>query len=299
MKDNKFVFYLLVPTFFFIIFFYIYPTIFNIYNSFTDLNLFRLRKGGNWVGFNNYIELFFDPEFIRVLFNTTIWLTLVGVFVRITLGILLAFLINSNTLKKYKLTNLFQLSLMIPWATPSIVAVVVWRMILDPQVGVINKYMLEWGILTESIAFLSDTSYVWPAIITIITWNTLPLVTLTFLASLKSVPIEQIDAASVDGANKFQTAIYVIIPHMIPSIIIMILMSTFWTFNNFVFVWLATGAGPGTFTNVMATEVYLRAFIDGKMGYSSALGIIMASIMTFFGIIYLRLIIKRNLKEIF
>ena len=299
MKDNKFIFYLLVPTFFFIIFFYIYPTIFNIYNSFTDLNLFKLRKGGNWIGFDNYIELFFDPEVIRVLFNTTIWLTLVGVFVRITLGILLAFLINSNTLRKYKLTNLFQLSLMIPWATPSIVAVVVWRMILDPQVGVINKYMLEWGILTESIAFLSDTSYVWPAIITIITWNTLPLVTLTFLASLKSVPIEQIDAASVDGANKFQTAIYVIIPHMIPSIIIMILMSTFWTFNNFVFVWLATGAGPGTFTNVMATEVYLRAFIDGKMGYSSALGIIMASIMTFFGIIYLRLIIKRNLKEIF
>ena len=299
MKDNKFIFYLLVPTFFFIIFFYIYPTIFNIYNSFTDLNLFRLRKGGNWVGFNNYIKLFFDPEFIRVLFNTTIWLTLVGVFVRITLGILLAFLINSNTLKKYKLTNFFQLSLMIPWATPSIVAVVVWRMILDPQVGVINKYMLEWGILTESIAFLSDTSYVWPAIITIITWNTLPLVTLTFLASLKSVPVEQLDAASVDGANKLQTAIYVIIPHMIPSIVIMILMSTFWTFNNFVFVWLATGAGPGTFTNVMATEVYLRAFIDGKMGYSSALGIIMASIMTFFGIIYLRLIIKRNLKEIF
>ena len=123
--------------------------------------------------------------------------------------------------------------------------------------------------------------------------------TLTFLASLKSVPIEQLDAASVDGANKLQTAIYVIIPHMIPSIVIMILMSTFWTFNNFVFVWLATGAGPGTFTNVMATEVYLRAFIDGKMGYSSALGIIMASIMTFFGIIYLRLIIKRNLKEIF
>ena len=64
--------------------------------------------------------------------------------------------------------------------------------------------MLEWGILTESIAFLSDTSYVWPAIITIITWNTLPLVTLTFLASLKSIPIEQIDAASVDGAKNFK-----------------------------------------------------------------------------------------------
>ena len=119
------------------------------------------------------------------------------------------------------------------------------------------------------------------------------------MASLKSVPTDLLDASSVDGANKLQIAWHIILPHMLPSITIMILMSTFWTFNNFAYVWLATGAGPGTFTNVMATEVYLRAFVDGKMGYSSALGIVMASIMTVFGIIYLKLIIKRNLKEIF
>ena len=299
MKDNKFVFYLLIPTLFFIIFFYVYPTVYNIFNSFTDLNLFKLRKGGNWVGLDNYIDLISDPEFARVFFNTTFWLTIVGVFVRITLGLLLAFLLNSDTLKKYRLTNIFQLLLLIPWATPSIVAVVVWRMILDPQVGIINQIIIKYGIGKEPIAFLADTSFVWPSIITIITWNTLPLVTLTFLASLKSVPSEIIDAARVDGANKLQQAIYVKLPHMVPSIIIMVLMSTFWTFNNFVFVWLSTGAGPGTFTNVMATEVYLKAFVDGRMGYSSALGIVMATIMTVFGIIYLRLIIKRNLKELF
>ena len=258
-----------------------------------------MRKGGNWVGLDNYIDLVTDPEFARVFFNTTFWLTLVGVFVRITFGLLLAFLLNSDTLKKYRLTNIFQLLLLIPWATPSIVAVVVWRMILDPQVGIINKIILEYGLGKEPIAFLADTSFVWPSIITIITWNTLPLVTLTFLASLKSVPAEILDAARVDGANKLQQAFYIKLPHMVPSIIIMVLMSTFWTFNNFVFVWLSTGAGPGTFTNVMATEVYLKAFVDGRMGYSSALGIVMATIMTLFGIIYLRLIIKRNLKEIF
>ena len=299
MKDNKFVFFLLIPSFFFIVFFYLYPTLYNLFNSFTDLNLFKLRKGGNWIGFENYIDLFVDPEFIRVFFNTTIWLTLVGVAVRIILGLLLAFLINSETLKKYKLRGLFQVSLIIPWATPSIVAVVVWRMILDPQVGFVNQTLVKYGIITEPIAFLSNTSFVWPSIITIITWNTLPLVTLTFLASLKSVPAELLDAATVDGANKLQRAFYVILPHMIPSIIVMILMSTFWTFNNLAYVWLATGAGPGTFTNVMATEVYLKAFVDGRMGYSSALGIVMASIMTVFGIIYLRMIVKRNLKEIF
>jgi len=290
---------MLIPAFFFLIMFYIYPTLYNLVNSFTDLNLFRLRKGGSWVGITNYLELFADKEFKRVLFNTTVWLTLIGVSVRIVLGILLAFLINSATLKKYKLTALFQVALMVPWATPPIVAVVIWRWMLDPQVGIINKGLLAFGLVQEPVAFLSHTGFVWPALITIITWNTLPLVTLTFLASLKSLPEEQLEAASVDGASKLQRALYIIIPHMMPAIIIMVLMSTFWTFNNFVYVWLTTGAGPGTYTNVMATEVYIKAFVDGRMGYSSALGIVMAAIMSVFGIIYLRMIMQRRLREIF
>jgi len=290
---------MLVPAFFFLIMFYIYPTLYNLVNSFTDLNLFALRKGGSWIGIDNYIELFKEKEFIRVLYNTVVWLTVIGVSVRIVLGILLAFLINSATLKKYRLTALFHVALMIPWATPPIVAVVIWRWMLDPQVGIVNKLLVAAGVISEPVAFLSNINFVWPALITIITWNTLPLVTLTFLASLKSLPGELLEAAAVDGASKFQRALYIILPHMMPAIIIMILMSTFWTFNNFVYVWLTTGAGPGTFTNVMATEVYLKAFVDGRMGYSSALGIVMAAIMTFFGILYLRMIMRRNLREIF
>ena len=65
MKDNKFVFFLLIPSFFFIVFFYLYLTLYNLLNSFTDSNLFKLGKGSNWIGFENYIELFVDPEFIR------------------------------------------------------------------------------------------------------------------------------------------------------------------------------------------------------------------------------------------
>ena len=298
-SDRFFIVFLLVPAFFFLITFYLYPTLYNLVNSFTDLNLFRLRKGGTWIGFDNYRELFADDEFLRVLYNTTVWLTLVGVSVRIVLGILLAFLINSATLKKYRLTALFHLVLMVPWATPPIVAVVIWRWMLDPHVGIVNKLLVTFGLTQEPVAFLSHTGYVWPALITIITWNTLPLVTLTFLASLKSLSLELLEAAAVDGAGKLQRSWYIILPHMMPAIIVMVLMSTFWTFNNFVYVWLTTGAGPGTYTNVMATEVYIKAFVDGRMGYSSALGIVMAGIMTFFGILYLRIIMQRRLKEIF
>jgi multiple sugar transport system permease protein len=297
--DRSFVVLMLVPAFFFLVMFYLYPTLFNLQNSFTDLDLFALRQGGEWIGIDNYVELFTSGEFGRVLYNTVIWLTLVGVSVRIVLGLLLAFLINSDTLKKYRLTGLFQLLLMVPWATPPIVAVVVWRWMLDPQVGAVNEVLLGAGLVSEPVAFLSSINWVWPALITIITWNTLPLVTLTFLASMKSLPSELLEAAAVDGATKLQAARYVVIPHMMPAITIMVLMSTFWTFNNFVYVWLTTGAGPGTYTNVMATEVYLKAFVDGRMGYSSALGIVMAAIMTFFGIIYLRILAQRRLRELF
>ena len=159
--------------------------------------------------------------------------------------------------------------------------------------------MVLEAIGLPAIAFLAERAWIWPALITIITWNTLPLVTLTFLASLQSLPSEQVEAAEIDGASKLQVIRYVMIPHLKPAIIVMTLMSTFWTFNNFVYIWLTTGAGPGLFTNVMATEVFIKGFIDGRLGYSSAVGIVMAAIMVAFGMIYLRYIAERELKEVF
>jgi multiple sugar transport system permease protein len=112
------------------------------------------------------------------------------------------------------------------------------------------------------------------------------------------LPRELIEAAEVDGASKLQLARHVIIPHLKPAIIVMTLLSTFWTFNNFVYVWLTTAAGPGLYTNVMATEVFMKAFIDGRLGYSSAVGIVMATIMMMFGAIYLRFIAAREFREV-
>jgi multiple sugar transport system permease protein len=297
--DRAFVTFLLLPAFFFLLSFYAYPMVFNVQVSLTDLSLFGLRRGGQWIGIGNYVELLTSSQFRRVLYNTTVWLTLIGVSVRIGLGVALAFLINCDTLRRYRLRTLFHVLLIVPWATPPIVTVVIWRWMLDPRAGIVNRLLVGSGLAAEPVAFLSDIGYVWPALITIITWNTLPLVTLTFLASLKSIPTEVLEAAAVDGASKLRSAWHVVLPHLMPAIVVMTLMSTFWTFNNFAYVWLTTGAGPGTYTNVMATEVYLKAFVDGRMGYSSALGVVMAALMTAFGLLYLRFVVQRELREVF
>ena len=287
----------LLPAFFFLACFYVYPSVFNIQTSLTDLGIFTLRRGGDWIGVENYVELLTSPDFRRVLFNTVVWLTLAGVTVRIVLGLALAFLLNSRTLRKWRLTTAARLLLIVPWATPPVVAIIVWRWMLDPRVGSINAALTATGVVDQAIPFLSDANWVWPAILLIITWNTLPLVTLTFLASLQSLSAELVEAAEIDGAGPLQLLRYIYLPHLKPAIIVMILMSTFWTFNNFVYVWLTTGAGPGLYTNVLATEIYIQGFIDGRLGYSAATGVVMATVMTLFGLVYLRVIAKRELVE--
>lgn len=294
---RRFIAAMLAPAFFFVICFYIYPTVFNVANSLTDLSLFGLKRGGAWVGISNYVELVTSPDFRRILWNTVVWLTLVGVIVRLVAGLGLAFLITSRTIRKYRLVTLVRVLLLVPWATPPIVAILIWRWMLDTRVGVINALLTGLGIVDHPIAFLASADWVWPALITIITWNTLPLVTLTFVASLQSLPSELVEAAEVDGATRFQVVRHIYLPHLRPAIIVMALMSTFWTFNNFIYVWLTTGAGPGLYTNVMATEVYIKAFIDGRLGYSSAVGVLMAAAMVVFGLVYLRMIAQREFRE--
>ncbi len=297
--SRRFVVTMLVPAFFFLICFYVYPTVFNIENSLTDLSLFGLKRGGAWIGVDNYVELVTSPDFRRVLWNTVVWLTVIGVSVRILLGLGLAFLLTGRTVRKYRLETISRVLLLVPWATPPIVAILIWRWMLDTRVGVVNAVLVSLGVVDQPIAFLATAGWVWPALITIITWNTLPLVTLTFMASLQSLPSELIEAAEVDGATRLQVLRYVYLPHLKPSIVVMVLMSTFWTFNNFVYVWLTTGAGPGLYTNVMATEVYIKAFVDGRLGYSSAVGVVMATVMVAFGLLYLRMIAQREFKEVF
>ena len=182
-----FLVFALLPAFFFLACFYVYPSVFNIQTSLTDLGIFTLRRGGDWIGVENYVELLTSPDFRRVLFNTVVWLTLAGVTVRIVLGLALAFLLNSRTLRKWRLTTAARLLLIVPWATPPVVAIIVWRWMLDPRVGSINAALTATGVVDQAIPFLSDANWVWPAILLIITWNTLPLVTLTFLASLQSL----------------------------------------------------------------------------------------------------------------
>ena len=288
---------MLAPAFVILALFYVYPTVQNLALSFTDLSLLGLKRGGNPVGLDNYREFVESPDFGRLLFNTVVWLTALSVALRLLLGLGIALLLNSPLLRRWRLASIAKVAVVVPWATPPIVAVVIWRWMLEPQNGVVNAALRNLGLVDNPVAFFADLRTVWPSIVTVIVWNTVPLIALSLLASLQSIPDELNEAAALDGASRWQQFRYITLPFLMPTIVVLTLMSVFWTFNNFVYVWLATGAGPGTFTNVLATEIYIKAFVDFRIGYSSAVGIVMAIVMAAFAVLYYRFVAPRELKD--
>ena len=296
--ERRFIVSMLAPIFFVLISFYVYPALFNVYNSFTDLSLLGLRRGGAFIGLGNYAKLLSSEAFYRVLWNTAFWLTAVSVAVRIVLGFGLALLLNSEAVRRYRLVTTSRLILLVPWATPPVVAVIVFRWLLDQRLGAVNRILLWLGVIDTPIAFFGDVHWVWLSVILIIVWNTLPMVSLTFLAALQSLPEEMVEAAKVDGATVPQRIRYIILPHLRPTIVVITLLSCFWTFNNFLYIWLTTAGGPGSYTNVIATDIYIKAFIEYQLGYSSAIGVFAAMLMAAFALVYLRVVARREFQEI-
>lgn len=295
--ERRFIVLMLAPAFLILGAFYAYPTLRNAAISLTDLSLLKLRVGGNFVGLDNYREFVTSPEFGHLLFNTVVWLTALSVVLRILIGLGMALLLDSPVLARMRLSTAAKLAILVPWATPPIVAVVVWRFLLDAQNGVVNALLVRLHIVDNPVAFFANLATVWPSVVTIIVWNTVPLVALSLLASLQSIPEELNEAAALDGASRWQQFRHITLPFLMPTITVLTLTSVFSTFNNFVYVWLATGAGPGTFTNVLATEIYIKAFVDFRVGYSSAVGIVMALVMAVFGVVYYRFVTRNELQE--
>jgi len=248
----------------------------------------QLRSGGDWIGLENYFEFFSSQDLFDVAFNTVIWLTAITVILRILFGLLFALLLNSERLVFVKLSTISRLFLLVPWATPPVVSVIAWRWMIDPTGGPINKFLIFTGLVSEPISFTGELYTVWPTIVTIIVWNTTPLIAVSLLASLQTIPEDLIEASSLDGASRWQQFRFIVFPFLLPTISVLSLMSIIWTFNNFIYVWLTTEAGPGTYTNVLATEIYMKAFIDMRLGYSSAIGVTMAIILAILGAIYFK-----------
>ncbi|MEX2375042.1 MAG: sugar ABC transporter permease, partial [Dehalococcoidia bacterium] len=227
-----------------------------------------LGRPGEFVGIQNYVKILTDPAFWRAALNTFIIVNVV-VYGELLLGLGLAALVAGWM----PLRGLLVTILLVPYAVSEVSAIIMWRYLFEPDVGLFN-----WLLLS-----MANVQLLWPIrpvhglvlISAVSIWLTLPFTFLILYSAIRSVPKELTEAAVIDGATRFQAFRYVTLNVIKPAILIAILFRYIFSMRIFAEVWLLTGGGPGGQTEVLSTYLYRYGFRYQETGVASAAGWVM------------------------
>jgi multiple sugar transport system permease protein len=261
ISENTLGIIFVLPFIFFFIFFVISPLIEEISLSFYEAKIGTEHK---FIGIKNFITLASSLDYNRALLNTALF---VGIAVNIKL--VLALLIANYLNKDFKGRTIIEILFLLPWAIPTVSALLNFRWILDTDMGIINQILSEIGL--SKVKWLSQYETAMFSIIMFHIWKWLPFWTVIFLGGVKSIPRELYEACSIDGGDIWKTFRFITLPLIKPLYIICVLLSTIWTIGDFNTVYVLTGGGPAQTTNVLATLAYRYAFFVGDFGMASSI----------------------------
>jgi N,N'-diacetylchitobiose transport system permease protein len=258
--------------------------------SFEKYGLFELiRHQGKWIGLDNYTQIIHDGQFWRVLARTIVF-TAVNVSLTMVLGTAIALLlVKVSSVVRYMLTG----ALVFVWATPVVVAVDVWRWIVDPQFGILN-----WALTKLHVGdFFHHDWFVNPwsgfAVITaVVVWGAVPFVTITVFAGLSQVPGELIEAAQIDGARSWNVFREVTLPLLKPIFVILASLSIIWDFQVFNQIWIMLDQRPSADYYLMSVYSFVESFRLSNYGLGSAIAVVMVMIMFGVTFVYVRQMVK-------
>lgn len=242
-------------------------------------------------GFDNFIKAFNDHT-VRVALRTSFIMVIGIVGFSYALGLLAGVLLNQHL----RLRGLYRALILIPWVAPPVVSFISWQWMLNDQFGIINRTLINLGIIDEfgPILWLADPTLAMLSIIVVGTWTRFPFMMITVLAALSAIPDDLHEAAALDGATRFQTFRHITFPLILPVSIIATLLQAIWVFNDFSLPFVLTGGGPANATTPLILLAYKEAFQRFNIGYGTSLALISMILMLLLGAVYLRLQAKQQ-----
>lgn len=247
-----------------------------------SLSSVTFESGGvlwDWVGTANYQQLAADPT-AHVAFTNTLRLVVISVVVETLLGLALALLVSRT-----RTLNLFYRTIAIlPLLIPPIAIGAMWFMMLQFNYGFVNTVLLNLGM--EGRLWLSQPDLAFGSIIAVDIWHWTSFQFLILLAGIESLPNELNEAAEVDGATRRQVLWHITLPLLRPVIMVAVTLRTIFAFKVFEQIYLLTGGGPGSATEVISSYIESVFFEQGRMGYGAALSLVTAVAITLFIVIY-------------
>ncbi|WP_442578893.1 carbohydrate ABC transporter permease [Mesorhizobium sp. ASY16-5R] len=257
---------LVLPATLLVVVFLVGPFYYMMYTALTDLSFADASRNGNFVGLDNFRKLMrADPLFWNS-FLLTLKFVAIAVSIEFLLGFLLAFLIFKFVARQRLLTTL----LLIPMMIAPVAVGLIWRLLLQGDFGMVTYYLRAVGLLAQNSAVLSSPDLVFSAIVAIDVWQWSPFVTLVMLAGLMSLPRSPIEAAMMDGAGPWRIFFDVMVPLLRPIIALVLLLRGIDAFKEFDKVFIMTGGGPGTLTELVSIYAYRVNFRNWDLGYGAA-----------------------------
>ena len=262
----------------------VYPLLWELNLSFGNMSL-RNFKEWDYIGFQNYISVFTQPvpkqvKFFPLLGKTALW-TFINVFLHVSIGMILALLLN----RQMKLRGVYRMILIIPWALPQIIAVLAWRGEFNFQYGFINVMLTNFGL--EPIKWLTAPGPNFFAMCLTNVWLGIPFMMVNLLGGLQSVSGEYYEAAEMDGASKWQTFWQVTMPLMRPVITPLVILGTVWTFNQFNIPFFINQNELES-SDILVTALFRAAFQYNRYGFSAAFAFVIFLVLVIFTVIYVR-----------
>jgi multiple sugar transport system permease protein len=270
-RESVFSWLILTPPVLFLLAFLGYPFFYGVYLSF-----FRREVAGpaTFVGLGNFVTLANDPIFWQSVGNT-VKFTGAATVLKAFGGLGMALVMNQN----FKLKALTRAALLLPFIVPTVLSTVAWQWIFDPGLGLFNRLLVESGLAKTGPSWLGTPTMAMVSIIMVNTWRGLPFFGISILAGLQTIPVEQHESATIDGAGTWDRFRHVTLPSLLPVILIVTTFSIILTFFDFQLVYVLTGGGPANSTHLMATYAYSLSMGAGQMGLGSAVALSMVPVL--------------------
>jgi len=259
-----------------------YPLGLGLWLGLTDT---KIGRDGVFIGLANYESLFRDSVFWLSVMNTIGYTAVASVF-KFGLGLALALLLNQNIALK----SFMRAILLLPWIVPTTLSAIAFWWMYDSQFSIISWALIKVGLIERNIDFLGNGWNARLAVVAANIWRGIPFVAISLLAGLQTIPLSLYEAATIDGATRWQNFRYITYPLLTPIVAIVMTFSVLFTFADFQLIYVITRGGPVNATHLMATLSFQRAIPGGQLAEGAAIAVAMvpflvgAILISFFGL---------------
>jgi multiple sugar transport system permease protein len=283
---------LLGPALLSLVVIFIYPVAYLVWSSMQRTLAFGV--GSEFAPTANYEAMASDPTFWNAA-EKTLFYSFGSFAVTMLTGLVIALALNKVARKR--LRDTYTTLILLSWAVPLSIVGVTWRWMFNGQLGVVNKLLLDLGVLSSGYSWLGNSLSAMVVVIVADAWSRIPFATIIILAGLQSIPQEMYDAAKVDGATSFQTFRHVTLPYLRPSFFVAGLITWMFAFRAFAIPFSTTGGGPAGATEVLSIYIHRFGIELFDFGFASAVSMFLVGVTLVVAAFYVNVILEQ-LSEI-